>query len=86
MGTKRNPGRYDCYAEAAPDEPLFVLRSTDRSAPDTVRHWADSYELRKQLENAAGNGPGQLTARQQAKVDEARECASAMERWATLSR
>ena len=81
MGTKSNPGAFDCYEDAGPDEPIFVLRSTDKSAPDTVRHWVDMYELRKQLENADGNGPGELTALQQEKVDEARECASAMERW-----
>ena len=79
--TKNSPGAFDCYEDAGPDEPLFVLRSTDRSAPDTVRHWADMYELRKQLDNSVGDGPGELTARQQEKVDEARECASAMEQW-----
>ena len=57
------------------------IHSTDRSAPDTVRHWADMWELRKQLDNSVGDGPGELTARQQEKVDEARECASAMEQW-----
>ena len=81
MGTKSSPGVFDCYAEAGPDEPIFVLRSTDKSAPDAVRHWADSYELRKQLANSDYRGPGVLTARQQEKVDEARECASAMEQW-----
>ena len=25
MGTKNNPGKFDCYANAKPDEPLFVL-------------------------------------------------------------
>ena len=81
MGTKNSPGAFDCYADAELDEPIFVLRSTDKSAPDAVRHWAGTYELYKQLENADGNGPGELTARQQEKVDEARECASAMELW-----
>ena len=81
MGTKANPGAFDCYEDAGIDEPIFILRSTDASAPGTVRHWADSYELRKQLEAAAGSGPGELTARQQKKVDEARRCATAMERW-----
>ena len=81
MGTKSNPGVFDCYAEAGPDEPIFVLRSTDASAPDAVMHWAGTYELRKQLENGNDNGPGTLTARQQEKVDEARECARAMKRW-----
>ena len=25
MGTKNNPGRFDCYGNAEPDEPIFVL-------------------------------------------------------------
>lgn len=33
MGTKNNPGKYDCYAKAEPDEPLFTLRGKDVSAP-----------------------------------------------------
>jgi hypothetical protein len=30
-----------CYAKAAPDEPIFVLRAQDRCAPKAVRMWAD---------------------------------------------
>ena len=38
-GTKRdNP----CLANAADDEPIFVLRGTDPFAPDLVRRWAIS--------------------------------------------
>jgi hypothetical protein len=40
MATKNNPGAYDCYANAAPDEPLFVLLGRDRHAPALVRIWA----------------------------------------------
>lgn len=29
MGTKNNPGKYDCYAKLEPDEPHFVLRGKD---------------------------------------------------------
>jgi len=25
MATKKNPGEFDCYANAGPDEPMFVL-------------------------------------------------------------
>ena len=81
MGTKSSPGAFDCYEDAGPDEPIFVLRSTDKSAPDTVRHWAHTYALRKQMEAADSKGPGELTARQLEKVNEARECANEMERW-----
>lgn len=53
MGTKANPGKYDCYAKAAKDEPIFVLRANDPLAPRIVRMWAamaesgDSHALDK---------------------------------------
>lgn len=40
MGTKNAPGAYDCYANAADDEPMFVLLGRDRHAPVLVRLWA----------------------------------------------
>jgi hypothetical protein len=40
MGTKNNPGKYDCYANAEPDEPMFVLLGRDSRAPALVRQWA----------------------------------------------
>lgn len=36
-----------CLGKAAPDEPLFVLRSSDPDAPETVREWATRYLNRK---------------------------------------
>ncbi len=66
MGTKLKPGKFDCYANAAPDEPMFVLLARDPLAPILVRLWAD---LR---DRAAGNP---------SKVFEARDCATDMEQW-----
>lgn len=40
MGTKNDPGTYDCYAKLEPDEPYFLLKSTDLVAPYLVRAWA----------------------------------------------
>lgn len=40
MGTKNNPGKFDCYANAKPDEPLFVLLARDPLAPFLVSMWA----------------------------------------------
>lgn len=31
MGTKNNPGEFDCYANAAPDEPMFILLGRDQT-------------------------------------------------------
>lgn len=64
MGTKNNPGQFDCYANAGPDEPMFILLARDPLAPILVRLWAD---LRAHL---AGNP---------SKVLEARACADTME-------
>lgn len=40
MGTKNDPGAFDCYANADPDEPMFVLLGRDKHAPTLVRIWA----------------------------------------------
>jgi hypothetical protein len=41
MGTKNNPGQFDCYANAEPDEPMFILLARDPLAPILVRLWAE---------------------------------------------
>jgi len=64
MGTKNNPGDYDCYANAEPDEPMFVLLGRDRMAPALVQMWANARE-----------GHGEVAE----KVEEARVCARQME-------
>lgn len=40
MGTKNAPAPFDCYANALPDEPMFVLLARDPHAPALVRLWA----------------------------------------------
>lgn len=71
MGTKNNPGAFDCYANAEPDEPMFVLLARDAGAPALVEMWADKRE-------SAGEDP--------AKVKEARDCAAKMRDWRHLHR
>ncbi len=66
MATKNNPGEFDCYARAAPDEPMFILLGRDRHAPTLVRVWA-------LLRCREGED--------EAKVAEALACADAMEDW-----
>jgi hypothetical protein len=63
MATKANPGAYDCYANAADDEPLFTLLGHDRHAAALTELWAWMRE--KEGEPAA-------------VVAEAREVAAAM--------
>jgi hypothetical protein len=67
MATKNNPGAYDCYANAFPDEPMFVLLARDRTAPSTVRYWVQQRQMEGKTD--------------QAKLDEALACADAMEAW-----
>jgi hypothetical protein len=67
MGTKNNPGDFDCYAAAKPDEPMFVLLARDRHAPSLVWLWASLREMDNE---------------DPAKVEEARICAYKMLKWA----
>lgn len=73
MGTKNNPGSFDCYDAAHPDEPMFVLLARDESAADFVRKWADERE--KAIRH------GFKPESDMAKVAEARQCAKAMDIW-----
>lgn len=67
MGTKNNPGKFDCLASAEPDEPLFVLLARDEDAPTLVRKWA-------RMREKAGTATPE-------KIEEARTCADDMEEW-----
>jgi hypothetical protein len=73
MGTKLQPGQFDCVAAAEPDEPIFTLLARDPSAPDLVREWA----FQRGLLITAGLKPES----DRAKVDEALRCAGAMDAW-----
>lgn len=89
MGTKNNPGQFDCYAKLDPDEPYFTLRSTDETGPFLVRIWAavqladmvaadEAY--RDMWEAAQGDAFSSPEAfkRTEEKVTEARSCANSM--------
>lgn len=39
MGTKSSPGKFDCYAAAEPDEPMFILLGRDLMAQYLVAAW-----------------------------------------------
>jgi hypothetical protein len=67
MGTKNNPGSYDCYAHAHPEEPLFILLGRDPVAASMVRLWA---EVRAELGMTS-----------QGKLAESYESADKIEAW-----
>lgn len=73
MGTKENPGKFDCYHLADDDEPMFVLLARDYTAPDLVDRWA---EQRMQAILLGFKPRDHLL-----KVDEAQACARAMREW-----
>ena len=65
MGTKS--GGDSCYANALPEERMFVLLSRDACSPETVRFW-----IKRRLET----GKNQPT---DAQIVEAEQCAKIME-------
>lgn len=73
MGTKNNPGEFDCYKAADPDEPMFVLLGRDVTAPKLVLGWA--------MDRYAAIASGQKPIDDLPKVLEAIECAKAMIDW-----
>lgn len=68
MGSKSNPGDFDCYDKAEPDEPMFVLLGRDPTASLVVAFWV---QLRRQL--------GETDEKM---LDEAERCAVSLESWA----
>lgn len=66
MGTKNNPGKFDCLSKAEPDEPMFVLLGRDPAAPILINLWAD---IRSRM------------GEEQEKVEEACACAEACMKW-----
>lgn len=85
MGTKNDPGEFDCYGKADDAEPLFTLLARDHHAPALVRMWAavregDVFEAVEQFNELVkgrqwgvdGWGPSPKTV-------EAQACADAME-------
>jgi hypothetical protein len=77
MGTKAQEMKDGCFAKAALDEPLFVLRAQDKSSPGLVRKWAEQF---RQHHLKAGTEGFEL-AKAISKHTEALNVADAMEKW-----
>lgn len=73
MSTKAGPGKYDCYARAQDDEPMFILLARDPSAPDIVEKWIKA-RMRLIMD-------GVKPMEDVAMLKEATECAQAMRIW-----
>lgn len=77
MGTKQNPGRYDCEHAALPDEPRFTLLARDPDAPALVHAWSEARRERV----LDGSAPLEDIN----KAHEAAACADAMRTWRTAN-
>ncbi len=67
MSTKNNPGKFDCYSRAHPDEPMFVLLGRDPAASFLIDLWVS-------IRAAMGESGD--------KLNEAQECSEACRNWA----
>ncbi|WP_119301113.1 hypothetical protein [Dongia deserti] len=87
MGTKNNPGDYDCYAKAHADEPMFTLLGRDRTAHHLVAIWSalrgGHFEFARQLLDDAIADLRSLGMRDtdKAKLAEAATCSEKMKTW-----
>ena len=77
MGTKANPGQFDCYAAAADDEPLFVLRANDPLAPSLLRIWVELRDMNFPWTTVLPRA----RKHEADKLREALQCADAMAAW-----
>ena len=91
--TKNEPGKYDCYAKAADDEPLFTLRAKDPVAPYLVMAWRylRANELGAAMDSMANadaiwrrSGLPLLPLNSEKSI-EAEQCALAMKKWREAS-
>ena len=73
MSTKNNPGEFDCYANALPDEPMFILLARDPIAPALIMRWA--WYRQDQIER------GERPKSDMQQVKEALKCATDMNVW-----
>lgn len=78
MGSKNEPGHFDCYANAEPDEPMFIVLARDKTAPLVVEMWAAEREIAIER--------GEKPKSDMAMVIEARQCAANMRAWRKANR
>lgn len=74
MGTKSSELKDGCFAHAADDEPIFVLRANDEQAWESVFMWAGNY-AHKHIED------GTLDSNRLIKLIDAIDTANRMRQW-----
>lgn len=78
MGTKNKPGNFDCYGNAEPDEPMFILLARDPAAPATLEKWIEYRQGLIEL--------GLKPETDRPMLVEARQCALDMRAWRKKNR
>ena len=87
MGTKNNPGKFDCYHAADPDEPMFIMLARDPLAAFLTSIWssmrygdteAAMVKFNKMITDLA---PRYAVSPDCDKASEALECAMKMFAW-----
>lgn len=78
MGTKNNPGKFDCYGNADPDEPMFILLARDIAAPAAILRWI---ECREEMIRS-----GEKPSSDRNMCEEARDCVNKMVAWRKANR
>jgi hypothetical protein len=73
MGTKNNPGKFDCYEAALPDEPMFMLLARDPQFYQRVMDWANQRDNDVRC--------GERPPEDMSLVREARTCAFDGQQW-----
>jgi hypothetical protein len=85
MSTKNNPGEWDCYSKAEPDEPMFVLLARDESAHLLVLAWAHARMGNSQQAIHCVMTASQIGKHKPApdirKINEAMDCVHRMVDW-----
>lgn len=89
MGTKNNPGRFDCFNAADPDEPRFTLLARDALAAHLISIWSklrmgDHEAARVVFEHMLGQAAAIGYPRDGDDVDkaiEAMDCSMSMFTW-----
>lgn len=67
MGTKKDPGPFDCYTTAEADEPIFTLKASDPVFSKVIEHWLRERQLHFFMEGTP------ITEKEREKREEARK-------------
>lgn len=80
MGTKQNPGEFDCLDKIYDDEPFFVIRAKDPVAERVIRYWV-YLRIEKWIRENPGRNRDEIPVEYQRKLEEADQCSIDVSNW-----